>query len=674
MLQKFGVQLARYVYEASLQYLQAYNPHSARAIPSDSVAPIFLLHTGASLKGGGVDHIKPWLPLFERCGVEYLVVVRMMDVYEQMRLEYPHVPVSLVKSSADVDSLLDAFPSLTGFFYVANTANNNLLLRCAGGRHVFLGHGDSDKSSSMNRTFKIYDEIYVAGQGHIDRFANADFDATGLRFRIIGRPDSRELLAQGVDAARAAKRIVYIPTWEGYCAEQNYSSFPIAKEVLRAAYQVSGLPVLGKLHPLTGADKPEYLDIDRRIIEELALGPEQLRFVDRHGKLTDILEPDAIYICDVSAAVSECLALDQPIFVYVPERNVRVVSGKMTYADFAYTYNSAEEFARKLEGVLGGDDYLALARKQAREYFISPDASLSGAFEEGLSSIAACAWLSQEAPERMTEVDVQKWPVPGTCRSCGSDALDTETIACSVPKLRGKSFRFETCRSCGFVSNPDNQHDYAEVGFSEGSRPEIGTRAGDGVQPRREYKMAEMAADILAYRSPELRSKLLVFGAGLSRDHQLISTQLPFARVALSDVDNFQSTQDFVPLGLREQEFDVVIASEVLEHFTNLETDFTNLFSKVNDSGLVVASTNIHDGSPLHRLVYPFSPGHVSYHSGRSLYAVAKRFGMKLDFRVPAIAMGSGGPRKRYVFFYRDPVLGECISQYFADHCLAPSE
>ncbi|WP_170800058.1 CDP-glycerol glycerophosphotransferase family protein [Stutzerimonas stutzeri] len=411
MLKNIGIRFARFVYEASLQYLQNYNPHSARAVNSDSVAPVFMLHTGASLKGGGVDHIKPWLPLFEGCGFEYLVVVRMMDVYEQMKLEYPHVPVSLVKNSTDVDVLLQSFPSLVGFFYVANTANNNLFLRCSGGRHIFLGHGDSDKSSSMNRGFKVYDEIYVAGQGHIDRFANADFDASGIKFRIIGRPDSRELFEK-TETTRSIEQIVYIPTWEGYCAEQNYSSFPVAKDVLHAAHQISGLPIVGKLHPLTGADKAQYLDIDKQICEELSLAKEQLQFVDRHGKLTDILEPNSIYICDVSATVSECLALDQPIFVYVPERDVRVVSGKMTYADYAYTYSSVEEFSKKLKAVLGGDDFLAPARRKAREYFISPDASLSGAFEEGLRSIARCAWIPAEEPQSSPEkiVDMQMQP------------------------------------------------------------------------------------------------------------------------------------------------------------------------------------------------------------------------------------------------------------------------
>gem|GEM_PF-508605 len=666
---KIGVPLARHLFERCLDYLKKHNPHSGRTLPERARAPVFLLHTGASLKGGGIDHIKPWLPLFEQAGHEFILVARMMDVYEQLCLDYPHLRVSLVKDSADVDALIAAYPSLRGFYYVANTANNNLFLRCSGGRHVFLGHGDSDKSSSMNRGFKVYDEVYVAGQAHIDRFARADFDASGLRFRIIGRPDGAGLLAAATDAP--LRRIVYIPTWEGYVAEQDYSSLALAPELLRAAYACGGLPIVAKLHPLTGATRPALADIDQRIMARLGLPAGSLAFLNRHSKLTDLLAPDAVFVCDISAAVSECLALDRPIFVYVPkDRPIRIACSRMNHADYAYTFGDAREFAERLARVLGGDDPLADARRRAREYFITPQATAGRAFFAALDALAR---QSPDAQATTLTANDDAWPRPGTCRACGSDALSVQEIACSVPKMKGASFHFTFCRACGFVANPGNTHDYAGQGFTEGSKPERGTRAGDGVEPRREFRIAEMAAEILGRHHRGRCPALLVFGAGLSRDHQLMAARLPFSRVALTDIDNFQQVEDFLPLDAPGA-FDAVIASEVIEHFTDLEADFGRLFSKVRADGLVIAGTNIHDGSALHKLVYPFSPGHTAYHSGRSLQAVARRFGLQVDFRTPAIALGSGGPRKRYVFFYRDVQMGEAIAQYFADHHLAPSE
>jgi len=665
---KFGVPLARHLFERCLDYLKKHNPHSARTLPEGVVAPVFLLHSGASLKGGAIDHIKPWLPLFESAGHEFLVVVRMLDVYEQMRLDYPNVRTALVKDSADVDALTAAYPSLRGFYYVANTANNNLFLRCSGGRHIFLGHGDSDKSSSMNRAFKSYDEVYVAGQAHIDRFARADFDASGIRFRIIGRPDGAALLEAADQAIAAApRRIVYIPTWEGYAVEQDYSSLTLAPALLRAAHACGGLPIVAKLHPLTGAAKPALLDIDQRIATQLGLPDGALEFLDRHGKLTDLLAPDAVFICDISATVSECLALDRPVFVYVPQdRPIRVVSSHMSHADYAYTFSNATEFADKLARVLGGDDPLAAARRRAREYFISPSATRTNAFARELRRIAEGAW--QETAPAPLEPDRPH------CPACRSAAVQAETVACSLPQLSELSFRFLTCGDCGFIANPDNRHDYTDAGFDAPSTPGQNARTGDGLRPGREFRMAEMAADILARYTPDRVGNLVVYGAGLSRDHTLIARDLPFDRVALCDMANFQQAEDFVPHDARGQAFNVVIASEVIEHFVDLEVDFANLFAKARHDGLIVASTNLADGAPLHRLSYPFSLGHTAYHSGRSLQAVCRRFGMRVDFRTPFNATRGAGPRKRYVLFYRDPQMGEAVAQYFADHHLAPSE
>ncbi|HVJ38751.1 MAG TPA: methyltransferase domain-containing protein [Stenotrophomonas sp.] len=665
---KIGVPLARHVFDRCLDYLKKYNPHSARALPEGLASPVFLLHSGASLKGGAIDHIKPWLPLFAGAGHEFLVVVRMLDVYEQLRVEYPEVPVALVKESADVDALIAAYPSLRGFYYVANTANNNLFLRCSGGRHIFLGHGDSDKSSSMNRGFKAYDEVYVAGQAHIDRFARADFDASGLRFRIIGRPDGAALL-DAADRATAApaRRVVYIPTWEGYVAEQDYSSLALAPDLLRAAHACGGLPIVAKLHPLTGAARASLVDIDQRIAAQLSLPAAALQFLDRHGKLTDLLAPDAVFVCDISATVSECLALDRPIFVYVPQdRPIRVASSHMNHADYAYTFSTAAEFGDKLARVLGGDDPLAAARRQAREYFISPSATRARAFARELRRIAEGTW-QDSGP---TPAD----PAEPHCVACRSATVRAETVACSLPEMTHLSFRFLSCGDCGFISNPDNRHDYTDAGFDAPSTPGQSARTGDGLRPRREYRMAEMAADILARYSPGRPGELLVYGAGLSRDHELIARDLPFGRVALCDMANFQQAADFVPHDARAQVFDVVIASEVIEHFVDLDADFAHLFAKARHDGLIIASTNLADGAPLHRLSYPFSLGHTAYHSGRSLQAVCRRFGMRVDFRTPANATRGAGPRKRYVLFYRDPQLGEAIAQYFADHHLAPSE
>lgn len=265
------------------------------------------------------------------------------------------------------------------------------------------------------------------------------------------------------------------------------------------------------------------------------------------------------------------------------------------------------------------------------------------------------------------------------CLACASTDIAVRTITCTAANYsKGKAFEFTFCKRCRFVSNPSNGHDFREhAAFDTGTNlPEKTLRVGDGTRPGREYRMAEMGVDILHHCYGECRPEVVVYGSGMSKDHQLLRERLPVSRTAVSDLANFQSVEDFVPVPSRRAEFDLVIACEVIEHFTDLLEDFANLLSKVRETGLVIASTNMHDGVPLAGLAYPFDAGHTAYYSGQSLRAICDRLGgdVKLDFRTPAVAFRGAGPRKRYIFFYQDPAVGQSIAQYFADHHVAPSE
>ena len=54
-------------------------------------------------------------------------------------------------------------PTVRVAFYVANVGKNLHFLREPRVKHVFIGHGESDKVASVNPFTKVYDEIWVAG-------------------------------------------------------------------------------------------------------------------------------------------------------------------------------------------------------------------------------------------------------------------------------------------------------------------------------------------------------------------------------------------------------------------------------------------------------------------------------------------------------------------------------
>ena len=81
------------------------------------------------------------------------------------------MPVVYAPKTRHVEELIR--PTTMVAYYLANAGKNVHLLREASIRHVFLNHGDSDKSTSANPVSRVYDGVWVAGQAAIDRYKAA---------------------------------------------------------------------------------------------------------------------------------------------------------------------------------------------------------------------------------------------------------------------------------------------------------------------------------------------------------------------------------------------------------------------------------------------------------------------------------------------------------------------
>ncbi len=256
------------------------------------------------------------------------------------------------------------------------------------------------------------------------------------------------------------------------------------------------------------------------------------------------------------------------------------------------------------------------------------------------------------------------------CRVCDSTRVETPDVTCVAKRFAGKQVRFHLCQDCGFSFAPGNTYDYGgTAGFAETSKPGGSARVGDGARPGREYRMMETALGILDRRSLEV----LFFGSGLSLDHDLARTHPAVRGSYLTDLVNHQRSPFFVRLG-EDRQFDVVICCEVVEHFTDPGEFFAGLLRLAKPDGIVVCSTNLRDAVELAKLEYPFIPGHVSYFSGGALLAIAAKNGMACDVRLPQCALGVGGPRKRYAFFFHNQEVRDGMTRFFARVPFAYSE
>jgi hypothetical protein len=132
-----------------------------------------------------IPHYEMWNPVFAARPNAYLSVFRYSSSWWRVKQDPKIYPISSINQ---IEPLFARMPNLKAVFYPANNGINMQAVRNNDLTHVFLGHGDSNKASSANKVFRLYDHVWVAGQAHIDRFARVTGNYSALEFRIVGQP------------------------------------------------------------------------------------------------------------------------------------------------------------------------------------------------------------------------------------------------------------------------------------------------------------------------------------------------------------------------------------------------------------------------------------------------------------------------------------------------------
>lgn len=134
---------------------------------SDYRPEVILYFSGAT---EAAYQAKMWLSALERLDRRAIVVLRERGMAD--RLGATTLPMVCLPSSADLMGF-HALGTADLCLYVANVGKNIHMLRIAGLRSAFIGHGDSDKEASFNPFSRVYDEVWVAGPAGRDRYRRA---------------------------------------------------------------------------------------------------------------------------------------------------------------------------------------------------------------------------------------------------------------------------------------------------------------------------------------------------------------------------------------------------------------------------------------------------------------------------------------------------------------------
>lgn len=204
--------------------------------------------------------VSMWLETMEdltRRGLRPLVLLR--ERYTLETLAPTTVPVACVPSAVHLMNF--DLSMLRVALYPANVGKNIHLLREPTMKHVFVGHGDSDKIASVNPYSKVYDEVWTAGRAGRDRYATANVGVRDEDIVEVGRPQLAPVMGGPLPRAGSVptvSTVLYAPTWEGWTDDPGNTSLILAGEhIVRALLQSPDpVRVMYKPHPFTGTRSP----------------------------------------------------------------------------------------------------------------------------------------------------------------------------------------------------------------------------------------------------------------------------------------------------------------------------------------------------------------------------------------------------------------------------------
>ncbi|MFF7639147.1 hypothetical protein [Streptomyces canus] len=227
--------------------------------------------------------VNMWIETLEQLDRRPVIVLRERASFRFLaRTRLPVVCVPKADDLAELD-----LSGVQVVLYPGNAGKNVHMLRVAEAKHVFIGHGDSDKLASSNRVSKVYDEIWVAGKAGRDRYQRVRHAISDEAIVEVGRPQLAPVRSHSEHVPGPVPVVLYAPTWEGWSDDDCHTSLIPMGVPLIEGLLAENVRIIYKPHPLTGKRSPEAAAADRTI-RELLREDEQKGAETSGGRLHEI--------------------------------------------------------------------------------------------------------------------------------------------------------------------------------------------------------------------------------------------------------------------------------------------------------------------------------------------------------------------------------------------------
>lgn len=336
-----------------------------------------------------VYQVNTWLAVMERLDRKVLVVLR--ERVNLPLLGRTSLPVICIPGASD---LMDfRLPTVRVAFFVAHVGKNIHLMREPRMKHVFIGHGESDKVASVNPVTKGFDEIWVAGRVSRQRWAAAKVGVRDDAIVEVGRPQLGGIELAAPRAGRPVS-VLYAPTWEGWTSDPfNTSVTTMGPGLVGWLLDRPDTRVIYKPHPLTGTVSAAARRAHGEILALLARHPRTAGLppagdaggrwgavADRHLVVTgpgpDLYEcfnNSDLLIADISSVVADYVASGKPYVIPNPAgRDHAAIREEYASARAAYLLDPAPAGWAGLFDTAVDTDPLRETRAQLRLDLLGP--------------------------------------------------------------------------------------------------------------------------------------------------------------------------------------------------------------------------------------------------------------------------------------------------------------
>jgi hypothetical protein len=332
--------------------------------------------------------LEMWLRVLERVDRPVLIVLR--ERANLAALAPTTLPVVCVPNPNDLMDL--RLPTVRVALYVAHVGKNIHMLREPRMKHVFIGHGESDKTASVNPVTKGFDEVWVAGRASRLRWAGAKVGVREDAIVEVGRPQLGGIRQAEPRQGRPLS-VLYAPTWEGWVDDPYASSmltmgpqmveWLISRPDTRVIYRPH--PFIGKVSARARAAHAELLSmITGSGGRNLSLGlasetdwaaAEALNMVvdSDQAPIYDCFNHCDVLIGDISSVVPDFQASGKPYLI----PNTRSLDHEELRADSAssraaYLLDPDPAGWETLLSTACGPDPMQAERHQMREFLLGP--------------------------------------------------------------------------------------------------------------------------------------------------------------------------------------------------------------------------------------------------------------------------------------------------------------